>query len=546
MRIGSAATGDGIRYVFKEGLRATPGKKMHFTVDFRPVAASPENPTPGAFRFYLGRGVVQSLAVEFSATATEFAVRNGSSWETIRSLTPGTWYTLRVTIDPATKKYAGIVGAPGDITVFEEKGVGPSWDGVADCFICDAEGHVEGAPSARDIDNVGLQDTAFGELGTGPVLRPIPPPDAEERLRETDAEIERLTKERKALAETPLYEVAYAVSEAKPGDARIQLRGNPKRLGDEVPRRFLEVLGSDTLADGSSSSGRLELARWITRPSNPLTARVFVNRVWQWHFGRGLVATPSDFGPRGEPPTHPELLDWLTADFIASGWSVKALHRRILSSRTYQLAQATNDDEKSLERDPDNRWYWRFSRRALDAESIRDAMLAVSGLLDRSAPKPHPFPPVHTWRFTIHHPFHAVYDSNHRSLYLMVQRNRRHPYLQLFDSADPNLSIATRQPTTTPSQALFLMNSPFVHAQADGFARRVIERTSVTEARVRLAFESAHGQEPTEGELRETIRFLESYRTRLSSEENETANKHEAWSALARVLLTSNAFLYLD
>ncbi|MEM7235163.1 MAG: DUF1549 and DUF1553 domain-containing protein, partial [Planctomycetota bacterium] len=499
VRIRSSSPGDGIRYVFPRGLRATPGRKMHFTVDFRPAPDRPKMLKPGAFRFFLGRGVVQTIALDLSATATEFALRNGSKWEVIRKLEPGTWYTLRVTIDPEKRTYSGIVGRPGDVTRFENKAVGPSWDGIADCFICDSKGHIGGAPSARDIDNVGLQDWPFGDLGSGPVFQRQVPPDAKEKLREAKTEIVRLAKDREAQAKTPPYEVAYAVSESKPVDARVQERGDPRRRGGRVSRRFLTVLGGDTLGKGSSASGRLELARWITRPSNPLTARVFVNRVWQWHFGRGIVSTPSDFGPRGEAPTHPKLLDWLTSDFIASGWSVKSLHRRIVLSKTYQLASI--DHALGGEKDPGNRWYWRFSRRALDAESIRDAMLAVSGRLDLSDPKPHPFPPVDTWGFTIHHPFHAVYDSKHRSVYLMVQRNRRHPYLQLFDAADPNLSVASRQPTTTPNHALFLMNSPFVHRQAEGFARRVLDSETGIVRRVAFAFESAHGREPTAREL---------------------------------------------
>jgi hypothetical protein len=248
------------------------------------------------------------------------------------------------------------------------------------------------------------------------------------------------------------------VSEATPVNARIQLRGEPDKPADEVPRRFLAVLGGDTLSTNATGSGRLELANWLTRPTNPLTARVFVNRVWQWHFGQGLVHTPSDFGLRGDAPTHPELLDWLASEFIASGWSVKALHRLIMLSATYQLA--SDDHAENLQRDPANVFLWRHARRPLDAESIRDAMLFVSGRLDRSVPGAHPFPEMATWRFTIHNPFHAVYDSDHRSLYLMQQRNRRHPFLALFDAADPNQSVAQRLPTTTPTQTLYLMNSP--------------------------------------------------------------------------------------
>src|SRR5262249_17674396 len=188
-------------------------------------------------------------------------------------------------------------------------------------------------------------------------------------------------------------------------------------------------------------------------------------------------------------------------------WSVKALHRLIVTSRVYQLAG--DDDATNLRADPANRLRWRFERRPLDAESIRDAMLAISGRLDRAMPSGHPFPPVNTWGFTIHHPFHALYDSNYRSIYLMVQRNRRHPFLAMFDAADPNLSVAERLPTTTPMQALFLMNAPFVHEQADSFARRLLAAPGDDAARVRLAFEPTQGRVADPTEVRDALAFVE-------------------------------------
>jgi hypothetical protein len=276
-----------------------------------------------------------------------------------------------------------------------------------------------------------------------------------------------------------------------------------------------------------------------------LTARVFVNRVWQWHFGQGLVGTPSDFGLRGDAPSHPELLDWLASEFMASGWSVKALHRLIMRSQTYQLASA--DQAANLKIDPANRWLWRFTRQPLDAESIRDAMLAVSGRLDRTVPGPHPFPPVETWAFTIHRQFYAVYDSDHRSVYLMVQRNRRHPFLALFDAADPNLSIAQRTPTTTPAQTLYLMNSPFVREQSEGLARRILAIPGDDAARIRWAFETAHGRPPSPSAVQDAVDFLAGYRQKLSGLEPRPADESvAAWAGFARVLLTGNAFLYLD
>ncbi|MDP1564283.1 MAG: DUF1553 domain-containing protein [Pirellulaceae bacterium] len=540
VRIGSGQPNEGLRYVFENGLRATPNTLMHFAIDFRSTEDSKES---GAFRFYLGRGVVESLAVECSATATEFAIRNGSQWEVIRSIQPGTWYTLQLTIDPNSKTYSGIVGTSADLTVFQEKQTGPNWDGVINCFICDGIGHVAGAACVRDLDNLGLRETAFAAPGSGSVAVRAIDPDAQQKLALLDADIKSLTERRQSIASEPLYPVAYGVSEGSPTNSRVQLRGEPHRPGDEIPRRNIELLGGELVPAGSGS-GRLELADWITRPTNPLTARVFVNRVWQWHFGEGLVATPSDFGSRGEPPSHPELLDWLATEFIASGWSVKSLHRLIMNSRTYQLASV--DHDANLAADPGNRWHWRYSRRPLDAESIRDALLAVSGRLDRSVPESHPFPAVDTWGFTIHAPFHAVYESNQRSVYLMLQRNRRHPYLALFDAADPNQSIAARQPTTTPTQALFLMNSPFVHEVAEAFSRQVVSVPGDERAKTRWAFESVHGQIPEDAVIQDAIAFVAAYREKLASHDSAEEQDLAAWAALARVLLTSNAFLFVE
>ena len=162
------------------------------------------------------------------------------------------------------------------------------------------------------------------------------------------------------LAQPPVIEKAYAVAEGKPGHAKIQKRGDPSTLGEEVPRHFLKVLGGQALPKEETGSGRRELAEWLTAPGNPLTARVMVNRIWQHHFGKGLVSTPSDFGARGLPPTHPELLDFLAQRFVESGWSIKAMHKFIMLSQTYQ--QASADSVAGLTMDPNNEWHWKFER----------------------------------------------------------------------------------------------------------------------------------------------------------------------------------------
>jgi cytochrome c553 len=339
---------------------------------------------------------------------------------------------------------------------------------------------------------------------------------------------------------------AYAVSEGTPADAHLHRRGDPDAKGPVVRRGAPKFLtGGKALAIPAGQSGRLQLAEWLTRPDNPLTARVLVNRVWQHHFGRGLVGTPNNFGLRGEPPTHPELLDWLAATFVEKGWSVKALHRLIVLSRTYQ--QASAQDEAAAAKDPGNRWHWRHDRRRLEAEAIRDALLAVSGTLRRDRPGPHPFPPIGGWRWTQHDPFKEVYPSAHRSVYLMTQRLQRHPFLALFDGPDTNVTTATRARSTVPLQALFLMNSPAVRAEAEAFARRLLAASADARRRVRLAHELAYARPPTEDEVERALRYVGRYRQGLEQVNAPPGRRElEAWLSYARVLLCSNEFIYVD
>ncbi len=303
-----------------------------------------------------------------------------------------------------------------------------------------------------------------------------------------------LKKEKEAIEKSPLpFETAYGVVEGKKiGDAALQYKGNPEKPGAVVPRRFLTVLGGQRLPEGSPRSGRLELAGWLGDPANPLTARVMVNRIWQHHFGRGLVPTPSDFGKQGKPPTHPELLDYLARRFVESGGSVKAMHRLIVRSRAYRMSG--DYDAANAAVDPSNERLWRHGRRRLDAESIRDALLAVGGNLDRTPGGEHPFPAPKAWDFTQHKPFKAVYDTDRRSVYLMTQRFAKHPFLGIFDVADPNFSTPARTTSTTTLQALWFLNDPFLHEQAKRFAKRF-------EGDVGKAYAIAFGRPPRPDEL---------------------------------------------
>ncbi|MEI8211918.1 MAG: PSD1 and planctomycete cytochrome C domain-containing protein [Planctomycetota bacterium] len=328
----------------------------------------------------------------------------------------------------------------------------------------------------------------------------------------------------------PAIPVAYAVIEGNPANARLQLRGDPEKPGEEIERHWPAILGGQSLSNGSAS-GRRELADWIA--THPLTARVLVNRVWQWHFGAGLVRTPNDFGSRGELPSHPELLDQLASQFVAGGNRIKPLHRWILLSQAYQ--RSSEPTSTAAIADPENRWLTHFHRRRLTAEEIRDSLLAASGQLDRSIPEAHPFPPEASWTFSQHDPFNAVYESNCRSVFLMVQRQRRHPFLALFDGADPNASTPVRQQSTVPTQALYFLNDPFVHAQATRIAESLQTLPDQTQ-QVNELYHRLLQRPPTAIELRRMTDFLEHYPTPVP----------ERWSAAVRILFASSEALYLD
>ncbi len=548
VRVGGGASGDGIRYVLAGPLRLTANNQIHFSVDFR--VPTTNNSAPGAHRLYLGRGVIQSTALDFSLSSDTFAMKRNGAWESLRPLMPGEWLTLHVLIDGSSNMITGHVGRIGDLTPLPKTPIPAAWDKSIDTFICDGNGHTKGTPPSHDIDNLAIRYTPVPSPDSAPVEMKAPTPEQLARLKSLNEEITRITKERDSLKEEPAYPVAYAVSEGKPTDVKVQRRGEPDKLGETVPRRFLSVLGGQPIQDPERSSGRLDLADWIVRDHAALTARVFVNRVWQWHFGSGIVTTPSDFGTRGEPPSHPELLEWLANEFIRSEWSVKSLHRLVLSSDAYAMTSSISPDNHS--KDATNRWLWRANRTPLDAESLRDAMLFVAGDLDTSTPQPHPFPAVNTWKFTIHNPFHATYENDRRSIYLMSQRNRRHPFLTLFDAADPNMSVAARFPTITPNQTLYLMNSPFVAARAKSLATRLLRETGPEEQRIRTAVERTHGTAASSEQVAEILAFLQSFPAQLppetsaSTKPQENAPQLAAWTALSRVLLTSNAFLYVD
>ena len=343
------------------------------------------------------------------------------------------------------------------------------------------------------------------------------------------------------VSQAPRFDLAYAVAEGSPHDAQIQRRGDPENRGDFVPRRFLSVLGGAPVPPGSGS-GRLELAESLASPDNPLTPRVIVNRIWQHHFGAGLVNTPSDFGMRGADPSHPELIDYLARRFIDGGWSIKGMHRLIMKSAAWQ--QASADDPERARVDAGDVLWWRFRSRRLSAEEIRDTILAVTGELDPTPGGPHPFPDEKSWGFTQHGPFNAVYDHNRRSVYLMTQRIKRHPFLTLFDGPDANSSTADRFSTTVPTQALFFANDPFVHTKAEAFAGRLMALPD-DDARLDRTWRLAFSRLPEVEERAAAHEFLKDYSAELT-DVPEAERPRQAWSAWLRVVLSSNELIYID
>ena len=281
-------------------------------------------------------------------------------------------------------------------------------------------------------------------------------------------------------AETAPPYTMMLVDKPELAPARVFLRGNPATPGPEVPRQFLALLSGDSRRPFAEGSGRRELAEAIASADNPLTARVFVNRVWGWHFGAGLVATPSDFGTRAAAPSHPELLDWLARFFVDNGWSLKELHRQILLSATYrQTSGAPEDDARiqhALQLDPENRLLWRFNRYRLDFESLRDALLFASGELDPTLGGR----PVD---LTV-----APYPAR-RTLYGRVDRQFLPPVFRVFDFPNPDMHAPQRIGTTVPQQALYLMNNPFVQEQARALASRAESTCTATPERVEWLYQ---------------------------------------------------------
>ena len=348
---------------------------------------------------------------------------------------------------------------------------------------------------------------------------------------------ERLASLRGELAELkknplPALPVAHGLQEggtpqsAHEGihDVKVHIRGRYDRLGDVVQRRFPQILAGENQKPIVEGSGRLQLANWIAGPENPLTARVMVNRIWQHHFGEGIVRTPNNYGKLGTPPTHPELLDYLASQFMASGWSIKAMHRIIMLSSTYQ--QSSVPQIETLQVDPDNLLLGRMNRRRLEAEAIRDSLLVVGGNLDRTLGGP------------------AIRDlsTNRRTLYVMTIRSDRATYQALFDAADPAAIVEKRLDSTVSPQALFLLNHPFALSQTKTLADLVLKKGPAENVgRIDWLYRRLYGRPANPQEKQIGLAAL----GRADVNGKSTAAV-EVWEQYCQVLLCANEFIYVD
>jgi hypothetical protein len=515
-------------------------KLLYVNLDFR--VTSPRGESNGLHRFWIG-AQPNLPAVELFISADAMYLRSGETIERIGALRANAWHNLQLTLDMQSHSVAGRLGTAGQEATFSSKGFARQWPGRIDLVMLGAWGasstgqKTQNLLPAIEFDNLGIQETP---IAAAPSVARATLPAAIKR--DGRAALKRL----EALLATGPVALTYGMAEGTPHDVRIQIRGEPDQPGPLVRRGLIKALGGGSLAANARGSGRLELADWLTRRDNPLTARVMVNRIWQYHFGRGLVPTPNDFGTRGRLPSHPELLDHLATLFIERGWSVKAMHRFMLLSATYQQSSTskTPAQDGPVESAAASSCA-AFARRRLSAEEIRDSILAQSGELDRTLARGHPFPSPTGWGYTQHAPFSAVYDHDRRSVYLMTQRIKRHPFLALFDGADPSATTAARLATTVPTQALFFLNDPFVHTKAEKYASRLQAAWPDDRQRIEQAWRDVLGRSATEVEREEAASFLDVYRAELVAAKVDDAEVR-ALAAYVRTLFGSNEFVYVD
>ncbi len=385
-----------------------------------------------------------------------------------------------------------------------------------------------------------VEDESGSLIPTSEVKQFVTPDEAQtiETLR---AEVERIEKAK------PDISYAMAVEDRAPQDIKVHIRGNHLILGDEVSRGVPRLLaGSTQPSIVGQQSGRLELALWLTRADHPLTGRVMANRLWRWHFGRGLVATPDNFGHLGSAPSHPQLLEWLAVQFVENGWSIKALHRTIMLSATYQMSATFN--AQAAQFDPENVLLWRANRKRLEAEAIRDALLAVSGQLDLRMGgsllgfKNHTYVTSTASRDTVD------YTTPRRSVYLPIIRSALYDFFHVFDFAEPSVPSGNRSSTTIAPQALFMLNSELAIEASRLLAKRLLGEVENSDAeRLRRMYELAYGRSPSEEETVQAIAFIQRYNEAIRAEVPDDGERTaRAWEGLSRAILSANEFVFVE
>ncbi|MBI1900598.1 MAG: DUF1553 domain-containing protein [Planctomycetia bacterium] len=504
---------------------------------------------------YVGEGYIhddKQAKGEKSATFTPKLPKEGN-YEVFISYTASKG---RSTNTPVTVRFAD-----GEKTVEVNQEETPKLDGLFRSigtfkFKAGSEGSVtiENKGTAGYVIVDAVRFIPAGALENEPEMAMGVPEEVKQKIAEAKANLKKLKEDEVALkaAAPPAPVLVMAVrDEEKVENCRINVRGNPHQLGDEIGRGFLSVASDEArLAMPADRSGRLELARWIASAENPLTARVIVNRVWQHLLGEGLVRTVDNLGAQGERPTHPELLDELALRFVEEGWSLKRLIREIMLSRVYQLSAEVDPAAQKV--DAENRLLSHAHRRRVEAEVIRDTILFVSGRLDRSMGGP---VVAHLGERAIDNDSKGGVptDTNfRRSVYLPLIRNDVPQILEVFDFADPEVTTGRRDTTTVPTQALFLMNSPLVLDQAQAAAKRLLALEADDAGRVKDLYRRALARDPTSGEIEKALAFVGSFAAGGNAGGGEGVEKEkaegnvEAWSALCMAVFGCTEFRFVE
>lgn len=360
----------------------------------------------------------------------------------------------------------------------------------------------------------------------------------QKEIEESNEAIKKLEKLR------PKIPHAMSVEEGKPADLKVHLRGSYLTLGDQTHRQFLSALSTvPAKSIPKDRSGRLELADWITHPKNPLTARVFVNRVWRWRFGRGIVGSVDNFGALGDQPTHPELLDYLAEKFVnEDGWSLKKLHKRMMLTSTYMMSGKYNETAASF--DPDNHLLWRFPRKRLEAEAIRDSIFFVAGKLDRKmgGSMMNFSSRAYVTDTNGRQPF--KYDSPRRALYLPVVRAAVYDVYTAFDFGDPTVMNGDRPSTTIAPQALFMLNSPVILDASKTLATKLnASKEMKDEDKIRSLYISSYGRPASDAEITRSLEFLKKFEAAYGQSKDAKLN---AWQSLCKAVMAANEFIYVE